>query len=389
MSVVGDSWKINSDAAEGAPPPAEPNDAAGGLSWPSSAVAGWLVAGIATLYFAHWARPLLVPLVLSILVALTLAPAVRLLCSWHLPRTLAALLVVAASITAFAGATALLSEPAAQWMERAPRAVKRLERELRDIREPIEAASAATDKLINGNARSTPAPSPLAAGTSNALATAIEETPSTIGALVATVFLVFLMLAHGERMLRKCVTLMPSLSAKKDLVSVTRDAQYELSRYLLTISLINIALGAATAAALHLIGIKDAILFGCVAALLNFAPYVGAVVTAALLLLAGFAEQSTLSGAIVAPGLFVALNIIEGQVVTPLLVGHRLELDPVLILLSLLVLGWLWGVAGLLIAVPLLAGMRVVAQRIDRSGRWAILLGDIRHEARLVAARAG
>ena len=183
MSVVGDSLKINSEAAEGAPPPAEPNDAAGGLSWPSSAVAGWLVAGIATLYFAHWARPLLVPLVLSILVALTLAPAVRLLCSWHLPRTLAALLVVAASITAFAGATALLSEPAAQWMERAPRAVKRLERELRDIREPIEAASAATDKLINGNARSTPAPSPLAAGTSNALATAIEETPSTIGAL--------------------------------------------------------------------------------------------------------------------------------------------------------------------------------------------------------------
>lgn len=347
-----------------------------GLLWPRTSVAVWVMASIAALYFAHWAQPLLVPLLLAILLALVLAPAVRLLCGWYIPRTLAALLVVSGTIGAFSSGVALLSAPAAEWVERAPRAIKRLERELRDVREPIEAASAATEQLING-AGAAPAPSPLAAGTSNVLADLIAEAPATMTALVAVVFLVFLMLAHGERMLRKCVVLMPSFSAKKDLVGVVRDAQFELSRYLLTITLINLGLGAATALALHLVGIEDAILFGCVAALLNFAPYLGAFVTAALLLLAGFAEQSTLEGALVAPGVFVTLNLIEGQVISPLLVGRRLQLDPVLILLSLLLLGWLWGVSGLLIAVPLLTAMRVLAQRIDRSGRWAILLGDV------------
>lgn len=347
----------------------------------TASTARFLIALVVVLYGAAWAKPILVPLLLSVLVALMLAPAVRVLSNWYVPRTLAALLVVLAAIAGVVTTGALLLEPATEWTERAPQALRRLEFRLSEIRKPIEAASAATDKLLGGGTAASPAaPSPVSTGASRAVATVVEQTPAMITGIVATVFLVFLLLAHGDRLLRKCVELTPGLSAKKDLVAGTREAQRELSRYLLTVTLINLGLGAATALALYLAGIEDALLWGGVAALLNYAPYVGSFVTASILLLVGFAEQSTLAGAMIAPGLFVALNLIEGQVVTPLLVGRRLELDPILIVLSLLVLGWLWGVAGVLLAVPLLAATRVIAMRMDRSGRWGLWLGNMREE---------
>lgn len=339
----------------------------------------FLIALVVVLYGAAWAKPVVVPLLLSVLVALTLAPAVRLLSNWYIPRTLAALLVVVTAIAGMVSTGALLLEPATEWAERTPQALRRLELRLSEIRKPIEAASEATEKLLNGGKTASPeAPSAVSAGASRAVSTLVEQTPAMITSIVATIFLVFLLLAHGDRMLRKCVELTPRLSAKKDLVAGTREAQHELSRYLLTVTLINLGLGAATALALYLVGIEDALLWGGVAALLNYAPYVGSFVTAAILVVVGFAEHSTLAEAMIAPGLFIGLNLIEGQVVTPLLVGRRLELDPILIVISLLVLGWLWGVAGVLLAVPLLAATRVIALRMDRSGRWGLWLGGIR-----------
>jgi predicted PurR-regulated permease PerM len=186
----------------------------------------------------------------------------------------------------------------------------------------------------------------------------------------------FLFLLHGDALLRKFVTLAPHLRAKREIVLATRQAQHELSLYMITITLINAGLGLATAAALHLLHMPDPLLWGGVAAVLNFAPFIGPLLTAAALLVAGFAEFSSAIDALAAPAAFLFLHLIEGQVITPHLVGRRLALDPVMVFLSLVVLGWTWGIAGLLIAVPLMSCAKIIASRLPEGAMLATLLSE-------------
>jgi predicted PurR-regulated permease PerM len=206
------------------------------------------------------------------------------------------------------------------------------------------------------------------------LAQVAAAAPALIAEFVVTIFLAFLFLLHGDDLLRKFVTLAPHLRAKRDLVAATRQAQHELSLYMITITLINAGLGLATALALYLLGMPDPLLWGGVAALLNYAPFIGPLVTALLLAFAGFAEFTSPLQALAAPATFLGLHLVEGQVVTPHLVGRRLALDPVMVLLALVVLGWAWGAAGLLIAVPLLSCAKIIAARMPEAQPLAILL---------------
>lgn len=320
------------------------------------------------LYGAWWAQPILVPVLLAILLALVLAPSVRWLCTWRVPRSLSALLVLGTVIGVIGGLGSLLIDPATAWAERAPRAMKRLELRLSAIREPIEAASEATDQLFNGRAVGAVEPSATARGVSTLFNTVLIQTPGAVGSILGTLFLAFFLLVRGEDLLRKFVSLAPGLTAKKGLVAGTRESQRDLSRYLLMISLINIGLGAVTAAALWAIGFPDPLLWGGIAAILNFAPYLGALVTIGLLIVAGFAEYVDVGQALLPAAMFLCLTALEGQLVTPLAVGNRLTLDPVVIVLTLFVLGWLWGIPGLLLAVPMLAALRIFAHRVAPHG---------------------
>lgn len=335
----------------------------------------WIIAIVALLYALTTASSVVVPLLLAILISLTLAPAVRALVALRLPRTLAALLVVAAAIALAWGAFYLLAGPAQSWMERAPTALRRLESGMSGMMEPLERASEATESLMKIGTDKTQT-TVVAAEKSTAL-TVLARAPAVIGSLLATVFLTFLFLMYGDMLLRKFVTLVPGLSAKKELVAGTREAQHELSLYLFTVTMINVALGIATAGMLYWLDVPDPLLWGGVAALLNYAPYVGAVLTALLLTVVGFAEFAEPMQALAVPGGFIVLNLIEGQVVTPLLLGRRLALDPVVIFVSIMLFGFLWGMAGMLMAVPLLACLRIMANRVPSGARLAQILGEL------------
>jgi predicted PurR-regulated permease PerM len=208
----------------------------------------------------------------------------------------------------------------------------------------------------------------------SALTDFLKAAPSVLISVFASVFLTFLLLLHGEHLLRKFVFLMPAWGDKRTFVVVTRAAQLELSRYLFTISVINFGLGLATAAALALLGVPDPLLWAGVVALLNYAPYLGPAISALLLLIAGFADHTSLVQALAAPGAFLALHLLEGQLITPLLVGRQLKLDPVVIFIALLTFGWIWGIVGLLLAVPLLACLKVLVERLPGGAPWARLL---------------
>lgn len=356
-----------------APAPAPPPEARGRFG-----TRRWLavIGAILVLAAMYAARGLLVPVVFSILASFILSPAVRALANARIPRGLASLVIVVAVLCVAGGLVSALSEPAQQWMERAPVAVERIEKRIKELRRPLKAASEATQRVISLGQDDGKGATRVVAETPNVVVSVLKEAPALLTSIVASVFLVFLLLMHGDEMMRKIITFVPKLSGKKEFVLGTRQVQVELSRYLLTVSVINVGLGLATALALFLLGVSDPLLWAGVVALMNFAPYVGPAVTAFVLLVVGFAEFTNVAEALAVPGVFLLLHAIEGQLVTPLLLGRRLALDPVVIFIGIGVFGWMWGFAGLLMAVPMLACIRIVAQHVPGGEPWARLLSN-------------
>lgn len=331
------------------------------------------------LYTCAIAQAVIVPILVSALLGLILAPAVRLQERWRIPRAVGAMLAVVFTVALVGAVFTAMASPARQWMARMPQALSHIQTALRDLRRPLQAATdAARDlgKLTDFEGASQVRVIDASPGFQAQL---LSAAPSVVAGIVVTIFLVFLFLLHGDDLLRKFVTLAPHLRAKRDLVMATRQAQHELSLYMITITLINAGLGLATATVLWLMKVPDPLLWGGVAALMNYAPFIGPMLTALALTVVGFAEFASPISALAAPAAFLGLHLVEGQFLTPHLIGRRLALDPVVVFLALIVLGWLWGVPGLLIAVPLLSCAKIIAGRTPEGETIAVLLSRQPH----------
>jgi predicted PurR-regulated permease PerM len=333
-----------------------------------------MILAVLVVYTCALAEAVIVPILIAILLGLIFAPLVRGLERRHVPRPLGALASVAIAIAVGVGAFLALAAPARTWIARMPRALEHLQSALRDLRRPLQAASEATRELGKLANIGSGEPMQVVDSSTGMLAQLASAAPTLLAGVLVVLFLTFLFLLHGDALLRKFVTLAPHLRAKRDLVQATRQAQHELSLYMITITLINIALGLATAAALKLLHVPDPLLWGGLAALMNYAPFIGPLLTACVLAVAGFAEFTAPLQALAAPAAFLGLHLVEGQLVTPHLVGRRLALDPVMVFLALVVLGWVWGVAGLLLAVPLMSCAKIIAERSEHGHTVATLL---------------
>ena len=329
---------------------------------------------ILSLYTCAIAEAVVVPVLIAVLFGLMLAPPVRLLERSRVPRALSSLLMVLLAIAILGGAITALASPARTWMQRMPQALVRIETVARDLRRPFLAATEATRELGKITQLDGSNPVRVVDTGPSPIASALSAAPAVLAGIIITIVLTFLFLLHGDELLRKFVTLAPHLRAKRDVVEATRTAQSEISMYVITVTLINAGLGLATAVALWLLGVNDPLLWGGVAALLNYAPFIGPMVTAVALLVVGFGEAATPALALAPPAAFLGLHLLEGQLLTPHLVGRRLALDPVMVFIAMLVLGWMWGVAGFLLAVPLLTCAKIIAERIDGGEPIATLL---------------
>ncbi len=323
----------------------------------------WILAILAIVYTLYFARSVAIPIVLAVLTGFLMAPLVRRLAKLGLPRWLAALLVMATVIGGIVGLAAQFAEPAMDWMERLPRAVDDLSWRLRDVTETLEDVEKLTQDVANG------------AKGGGSQAVVVQETRLTelfvsgtadfFGTLLIMLVLIIFLLSSGDLFLRKTVYLLPGFTEKRRVVEIARSIEQEISTYLLTISLINITLGTLTALAMYLTGMKDPFIWGLLATVANFIPYVGPLVTVAAIFLGSFLTFTEWGQVLLPPAIFLVLNILEGNFITPSLVGRRLLLNPVVVFVALLVLGWLWGIPGALIAVPLLVVFRIVSDRFE------------------------
>jgi predicted PurR-regulated permease PerM len=320
---------------------------------------------LAILYTLYFAAALILPILTAVLLGLMLATPVRWLCQIGLPRSVAAITMVLTIIIVLGALVFSLAEPANTVITKSPQAITRIEKLVKELRKPLAKASIASEKISQLNVTEEPKDKTLLVRTIEPAIfdTWIQSLPMLTLNILGTLLLTVIFLTRGESILRKLVALAPQLNVKKSIVNASRSAQHELSRYMFTVALVNIVFGAVIALALWLLGVEQPFLWGGIAALVNFAPYVGMAIMVCLLTIAGFIQFDSVGMALAVPGIYIVLNAIESEIVTPLAVGKSMEIDPLVVILVLLVLGWMWGLVGLLIAVPLLTCFRIIAEK--------------------------
>lgn len=340
-----------------------------------------LLSTLALVAACYVAQDIISTIMLALLFSLLFSPLVGAMQRLHLPRMLASGLIVLAIVGTSVGALYALSQPAKDWIAKAPAAIHSVSQRFKDLRGPVQQAQKATESLsdLTGTA-SNNAQQVVVKDSSNPLTAVAAGTPRVLESIAATILLLYFFLSSGDNFLRRLVEIAPGMTEKKIVVSIARDIQREISRYLQTITLINFGLGCATAIAMALLQVPNALLWGAMVFLFNFAPYIGATVSAVVLATVGFSTFDSIGHALAVPGTFLCLAFIEGQIVTPTIIGRRLAVNPVVVFVWLLVWGALWGLIGILLAGPLLACFRIMCQHTEALRPIYVLIGEAKFD---------
>lgn len=318
-----------------------------------------LLAIAAALIFAS---ALLIPLLLAAFIALGLNPIVAGLARLHVPRMLGSVLLMLVLGAVVAGSVNALSTPAAAWIRQAPTLMREVGYKLHRMVEPLtEVSHAASRSLAGMGVATAPAVQP-GPPTALSFGGVLRVAPRAVADTLTVALLVFFFLTYGDEMRARLVTASPRFRYRRIAARLVRGIQVEVSRYLLTVTLINCCLGGLTALILWAWKMPDPLLWGGVATLLNFMPYVGAISNTLLLAVIGLLTFHGPAHALLPAASFAALAMLEGNVVTPMIMGQRMRLSPVAILVWLLVWAWMWGIPGALLAVPLLTCVKLIAE---------------------------
>ena len=322
---------------------------------------------LAVLYTLYFASSFLIPIVLAVLLALLLSPVVNALESVRVPRAMGAAIVVLAATTGIMVIVYGLAKPADDWFHRLPQGIDRIERKLADIKRPFQQLQDAGEKLERATdlKKSGPQTKSVEIERPGIVAMLFTGTTRFLASLGMLVLLLFFLLASGDTFLRKLVTIIPKFEDKKRAVEIARRIERDISFYLLMLTATNIALGCAVGLVMHAVGLSNSVLWGALTVLFSYAPYAGSAVMAVLLGLVGMTTFESWFDALLPVALFVVLVSVFSNLVMPVIVGNRLTLSPLAIFVSILFWGWMWGVAGALLAVPLLASFKITCERIQ------------------------
>jgi predicted PurR-regulated permease PerM len=332
--------------------------------WNASSIAVWGIFILLALCALYLARSVALPVALAGLASLVLTPIVKAGSRVGVPPALVAGLLLLALLGGLGYGGVALSGPASEWIQRAPESAREVERKLRFLREPVARVSKATKEVERATQLGGEPREAVVVDRPKLSDVLFAQTQEFVVGLLMTGVLLFFLLSAPDSFLEKLVSLAPRLQDKKRVVAAVREVESEVSRYLIAISAINAVFGLAVGAALYGIGVPNAALWGVLAMLTNFVPYVGALAMAIVLTAVGVLSFEAPSQMFLPMGVFVGLNVVEANLVTPMLVGRTLTLSPVVVFVWVLLWSWLWGIPGGLIAVPLLATTKIVLQHI-------------------------
>ena len=306
------------------------------------------------------AKAVVLPLATAFLLSFLFRPVVRRAEALRVPAPLVAALLVLILGVGLGFSVYALKDPATDWLREAPYSLKQLEYRIEELRKPIADMKAASDALEDLRGGDAQADKEVVVKEQALDEIVVIETSSALMSVFTTLVVLFFILGWGQRLFRILVSVIPQFGDRREAVNLVRDIERSITRYLTTITLINVVLGLVVAAAMYLLGMPNALLWGVVAGLLNYVPYLGPAVTALILAFASALTFPSLSEAMLIPGVFLLITAIEGNFITPYAVGSQLTLNPLLIFLSLILWFWMWGFIGALLTVPILVCIKAV-----------------------------
>jgi predicted PurR-regulated permease PerM len=331
----------------------------------SIATTGLLV--LALFYTLYFAREFVRPIVFAVLLSFLFSPVVRALKRARIPEPLGAAVVILALLGALGGGAYALREPAQRWAARAPETMAGIGEKLRELRKPVESVARTAEQVeqaaAGGEAPSAGAPEVIVRepGLGERV---FGTTQAFVIHALETLVLLFFLLAGGDVFLQKLIKVLPHFQDKRKAVQIARETEASVSTYLFTVAMINVGEGVVVAVAMWLLGMPNPALWGALAVLLEFIPYLGPAMMIAVLSLVALVTHDDVWRAVLAPAIFLAINIVQANFFTPLVLGRRLTLNPVAILVGLFFWWWLWGIPGAFIAVPLLATFKIFCDHI-------------------------
>lgn len=347
-----------------------------------------LFAGVALL---HWASAVFIPLMLSLLLTTALRPAVNILRRWHLPRPLGAALLLIAIVGGMASMAWSLSDQAVQLVDSLPVAAKKVRDNLRaqagmpSRLDTMQKAAAQIEQAAAENSAAAPA----RRGVQRVV---VERPPfnirdylwsgtmglvSAVGQLTVVVFLTYFALASGNLFRQKLVRIAGSSLERRNItMQVLDDITGQIQRYLLVQVFTSILVGVATGCAYWALGLENAAVWGVVAGVLNLAPYIGSALTAGASALVAFLQFGTIDMALAIGGASLVIHTLIGNLLTPWLTSRTSSMSPVAVFVSVLAWGWLWGLWGLLLGIPVMMAVKAVCDRVEDLKAVGELLGD-------------
>jgi predicted PurR-regulated permease PerM len=358
------------------PPSAQPIAAAAIKATPVQIVL--IVLGV--IAFLYFARPVVLPVFLACVAGMALKPLIRWLSYCHIRPALSAAVVICFLVATIGIGFFQLSRPALRWMNEAPQRMTELRQRVQKMFPPVARFSQAAAAVNNLGAteeekkeEQKKAPT-VEVKDSRGTSSILNWTWTFLAGVGEALVLLYLLLASGDLFLQKLVHVMPTLRDKKRAVEISHEIQQNISNYLFSVSLINIGLGIAVSGGLYFMGVPNAVMWGILAALLNFVPYFGPVAGVILLGIVGLLTFDTLWKGLLPPAWYLLLHLFEANLITPVVLGKRFTLNPVVIFISLISWTWLWGVPGALLSVPILVSIKVICDRVPAMSHVSELL---------------
>ena len=352
-----------------------------------------VIAVLVSLFFLHWARAVFVPLLLGLMLSYALTPIVSVLVRGHLPRALAAALLLAGIGGGVASVAYTLSDDASSMIESLPDAAQKLRRAIErtgrgtdSAIQTMQKAATEIERAAEDGASASPPPS------RGVLKVQVERSrfdvknylwPGALGLLTAAgqlavvVFITFALLASGDTFRRKAVKIAgPNFGQRRLTLQALDEIDAQIQRYLLVQVATSALVGTATWGAFAWIGVENAAVWGVVAFVLNFIPYLGSLVLIGGSTLLGFVQFGNFEMALLIGGVALLINSIEGYALTPWLTSRASRMSPVVVFVGVLAWGWLWGIGGLFLGLPVLMAIKAVCDRVDELRPLGELLGD-------------
>jgi len=328
----------------------------------SVALTGLLI--LAVLYTMYFTRSVLLPIVLAVLLSYLLRPVIRALARLKIPSLISSALVLISLLALVTYGLSSLVTPFAGWLQKAPTGFEELQHKLIPVKQSlaqVAQASGQIEKLATPESQTAPKVEVQQHPITDML---FVRTPEFIASAVLLLILLYFLLAYDGVFMNKLIKLLPTLSDKKRAVSIVHDIESHVSRYLVTVTIINICLGVAVGTTVGLLGLRNPVMWGAMVAVLNFVPYLGALTGIVCMTVGAVLSFDSFGYALIFPAVYLGYGILEGSFITPWVMGRSLTLNPVIILLSLTFWGWMWGIVGIILAVPILAAFKIFCAHV-------------------------